>query len=59
MKVKDLLNKVNYFNTERVIVVNKNGASKYDDLYKHYDSEVLEFIEAKDFSKEDIIKVNA
>lgn len=59
MTVKELLKKVNYLHTERVVVINKNGSTKFDDLYKHFDDEVVEFIEAKDFSEEDIIKVNA
>lgn len=57
MSVKELLKQVNYLHTNRVIVINENGTQKYDDLRKHYDSKVVEFIEAITFENEDIIKV--
>ena len=56
MKVKDLVpNIVGCFQTDRVVVVNDNGTYKFDDIWRHYDDEVYDFIEAKEIEDEDIM----
>lgn len=60
MKVKDLVpNIVGCFQSDRVVVVNDNGTYKFDDIWRHYDDEVYDFIEAKEIEDEDIILVLA